>query len=305
VLLLETGNVTIEGPDLSGKTTLYNEIHRETGFQWNIQDRSTLSMLVYARLYNRDVPKWRRKLRSELSNLNNRLILLRPSWNTVVQRYHHRGDEIQDRDSLERVYKLFQEEGDNILSLPTVIVPNLSGASSEEITHECCDSLRRLENVTPHRLGELVRDFVECSSSDEVSPIQFTVSDQWPFHLADRGIMSDPEEADYYDKIMVGVLDNIDRELRGENEYNKPQDLTTRRFIFTQDSCISLIHTMFRNSILNVHAVCRSSDVVNTFTSDVRYLHYLSTVIHKKLNLEETVPMHLHVRMHSAHVVER
>ncbi|MDP6704623.1 MAG: hypothetical protein QF775_04010, partial [archaeon] len=75
--------------------------------------------------------------------------------------------------------------------------------------------------------------------------------------------------------IRAGVgLDNIDMERRGENEYNRPQNLTTRRFIFTQDSCISLIHTLFRDNILNVHAVCRSSDVVNTFTSDVRYLHY-------------------------------
>ena len=106
-MILETKNVVIEGPDLAGKTTLYEEIHKMSGYKWNIQDRSTLSMLVYARLYNRDVSKWRRKLWREVSNLNNRLILLRPSWSTLVRRYHDRGDEIQDLVSLRKVHDIF------------------------------------------------------------------------------------------------------------------------------------------------------------------------------------------------------
>jgi hypothetical protein len=302
-VLLETDNVTIEGPDLAGKTTLYNKIHKMSGFQWNIQDRSTLSMLVYARLYNRDNSKWRRKLWNELANLNNRIILLRPSWDTLVRRYDQRGDEIQDMASLERVSCLFQEEGDRIARLPNVITP-CEETPWEEIAQECCDDLWNLENITPTQLGEMVRNFVLESPTDEVSPIQFTVTDQWPFQLADPSIMNDPNETKYYNNIIDGVMSNIDRELMGDNEYGAPQDFTTRRFIFTQDSCISLIHTMFRHGVLNVHAVCRSSDVVKTFTSDVRFLHYLSAAIHMKLKLLSSVPVRLNVRMHSAHVVK-
>ena len=302
-MLLETDNVIIEGPDLAGKTTLYNEIHKMSGYQWNIQDRSTLSMLVYARLYNRDDSKWRRKLWSELANLNNRFILLRPSWDTLVRRYEKRGDEIQDLASLERVNCLFREEGDRIAQLPNVITP-CEETPWEEIAQECCDDLWNLENINPQYLGDIVRDFVLESPTDEVSPIQFTVTDQWPFRMADPDVMNDPDESDYYANIHRGVMTNIDRELSGDNEYSVPQDLTTRRFIFTQDSCISLIHTMFRSGVLNVHAICRSSDVVNTFTSDVKFLHYLSTAIHTKLKLLSSVPIRLNVRMHSAHVVK-
>ena len=48
--------VTLEGVDLSGKTTLYNNIHKKTGYKWNIQDRSELSMLCNAKYYKRNLP---------------------------------------------------------------------------------------------------------------------------------------------------------------------------------------------------------------------------------------------------------
>ena len=47
-------NINIEGSDCSGKTTLFNQLHRETNFKYNIQDRSCMSMYVYSKLYERD-----------------------------------------------------------------------------------------------------------------------------------------------------------------------------------------------------------------------------------------------------------
>jgi hypothetical protein len=301
--LFETDNVILEGPDLAGKTTLYNEIHSATDYKWNIHDRSALSMLVYARLYNRDISKWRRKLWSELSNLNNRIVLLRPSWDTLVRRYEQRGDDIQDLTSLKRVYRIFQEEGDELLGLPTVVSPP-EDLKWDKLTSYCCSELDGLETVLPTQVGQIVKNFVEASPTDEVTPLQFTLTDQWPFPLADPNIMNDPDESKYYNNIASGVMSNIEREQSGDNEYSIPQDLSTRRFIFTQDTCISLVHTMFRDGVLNVYTVCRSSDVVNTFASDVRFLHYLSAMIHMKLSLSSSIPIRLHVRMHSAHVVK-
>ena len=51
--MLKINTVTIEGPDLSGKSTLYEALHEVTNFRWNIQDRSEFSMLCYAILYGR------------------------------------------------------------------------------------------------------------------------------------------------------------------------------------------------------------------------------------------------------------
>ena len=43
--------IIIEGPDLAGKTTLYDKMHKISKYRWNIQDRSALSMLIYAKMY--------------------------------------------------------------------------------------------------------------------------------------------------------------------------------------------------------------------------------------------------------------
>ncbi len=113
-MLFDTHNLTLEGPDLSGKTTVYNLLHKKTGFSRNIQDRSCLSMLCYAILYDRDVTKWRKNLSRELSNLNNRTIILLPDFSTLADRYHTRGDEIQNLDSLEELYCIFSQEAKRI-----------------------------------------------------------------------------------------------------------------------------------------------------------------------------------------------
>ena len=105
-----TFQLILEGPDLVGKTTLYNKIHAMNGFKWNIQDRSTLSMLCYARLYGRDVELYRSRLDNELNNLNNRMIILLPPFEILEERYHQRGDEIQDLTSLKKLYEIFSEE---------------------------------------------------------------------------------------------------------------------------------------------------------------------------------------------------
>ena len=59
--------IVIEGPDLSGKTTLYQNLHDMTNYRWNIQDRSALSMLTHAKQYGRNEFSHIEQLRSETS----------------------------------------------------------------------------------------------------------------------------------------------------------------------------------------------------------------------------------------------
>jgi hypothetical protein len=300
----ETRNVTIEGPDLSGKTSLYNKMHQMSNFGWNIQDRSVLSMIVYARLYNRDVSKWRRKLWKELNDLNNRVVILMPSWDIIEHRYNVRGDEIQNLSSLKSLYDIFYEEVQKIKSLPTVIVPN-PDMSLTDIANFCIDSLKKLESVSPMGLSDIILSHVENSKKKELSPLTFTICGGEDFLKMSSDIMKDLHEGAYYSRILKGVLDNIDLERRGDNEYRRVQDVTqTRRFIFTQSSCVSLIHTMFREGVLNVHVVCRSSDVRNTFAKDLEFLCYLSAKVHNHLWLGESVPIRINVTLNSAHVVD-
>ena len=72
MLRFPTNYLILEGPDLSGKTTFYANLHRASGYKWNIQDRSCMSMLIHARQYGRDSAVYEENFKLELLNLNNR-----------------------------------------------------------------------------------------------------------------------------------------------------------------------------------------------------------------------------------------
>ena len=119
-------------------------------------------------------------------------------------------------------------------------------------------------------------------------------------------IMLDENENEYYESILKNVIKNIDMEVSGSNEYNIEQNpLSTRRFIHTEPTCISLFHTMNRKNRLDFYAVCRSSNTVKTFPSDLHFLVYLSQDVIHYLDLDKKTEINLNVTMHSAHIIEK
>ena len=305
--MIKINNITIEGPDLSGKTTLYNMLHEKTGYRWNIQDRSQLSMICYARQYDRGanvVGLWRDRLDEFLHDLNNRLIILLPNLSVINKRYEVRGDEIQDLDSLYSLYEIFTDEVKRIENFPNVLV--LRGDGSEDLTTKCLAFCVPAEHYKPWEVSSEIVQAVNSSISKEISPLKFTLTIDSPDELLeDSDIMQHPAEEVYYANILHKVLKNIQDENAGKNEYNTPQStFLTRRYIFTQESCISLIHTMVRGTLMEMHVVCRSSDVVKTFPYDLRFLAYLFGRVHKKLDVVGIENFKMRVTLNSAHVIE-
>ena len=302
--MIDLHTVTIEGPDLSGKTTLYNNLHTRSKFTWNIQDRGELSMLCYARLYNRDtVDDWRAKLHSHLNNLNNHIIILLPNWDVLQGRYQRRGDEIQDLTSLSKLHAIFCEEAQLLQNLTTVTVLD-EIRDPDEMTNICLIELGDRVSMDIWGVGDSVYKHVLGSGDNERSPVRFVLTTDGTFPGADVGIMSHPPETEYYCKILSGVINNIVLEMSGVNEQNIRQvPDTTRRFIFTQNSCISLIHTMIRGDNLRVSAFCRSSDVEKTFGYDLAFLYYLMSEVHARLELASNIKCSLEVTLNSAHII--
>ena len=54
MITFPTENLFIEGPDLSGKTTLIKNIHNKTDYRWHITDRSKISRMIFAEMFNRE-----------------------------------------------------------------------------------------------------------------------------------------------------------------------------------------------------------------------------------------------------------
>lgn len=305
--MLKINNITIEGPDLSGKTTLYNMLHEKTAYRWNIQDRSQLSMICYARQYSRGpeiVSLWRERLDEFLYDLNNRLIILLPSLSVINKRYEIRGDEIQDRDSLYSLYEIFTDEVKRIEDFPNVLV--LRGDGSDDLTSKCLAWCIPTENYEIERVSDEIIQSVNQVPGKEITPLKFSLTLSNPEELLEAAsVMNFPDEEVYYANILHKVLKNIQDENTGKNEYNVPQaTFTTRRYIFTQDSCISLIHTMVRGTTMEMNIVCRSSDVVKTFPYDLKFLTYLFGRVYRKLGLTTIENFKMRVTLNSAHMIE-
>ena len=302
--MIDLHTVTIEGPDLSGKTTLYNKLHARSKFAWNIQDRGELSMLCYARLYNRDtVADWRRKLHRHLDDLNNHVIILLPNWDVLEERYRLRGDEIQDLTSLSQLHAIFCEEAQMLQNLTTVSVYD-EVRNPSDLADDCLADLGKRVSMDIWGVGDSIYKHVLGSGDNERSPVQFVLTADGTFPGADASIMSHPPETEYYCKILSGVINNIVLEVNGVNNQSIRQaPETTRRFIFTQDSCISLIHTMLRDEDLRVSVFCRSSDVEKTFGYDLAFLYYMMSEVHARLELPASTKCRLEVTLNSAHII--
>jgi len=310
--MLLVRNVVLEGPDCSGKSTLYSNIHRATGFRWNMHDRSHLSALCYARQFGRGearVDHWRRELDSFLLDLNNRLVVLLPAFQVIAQRLEERGDDVQDIESLRVLHGIFEEETARIDTRPNVLVVR-DALEAVELSSRCVQWLIRPDHLNLIGVAAEIRRLAESVPDREARGCRFQLSvDPSDFSIADAAPMRHGPEEVYYSRILASVLQNIEDELAGRNEYCAKQDpYRTRRFIFTQDSCISLVHTMLRGSEINMRVYCRSSNVEDTFHHDLQFIYYLYSRVYSRLagRLGWSKPARgvftINVEMGSAHI---
>lgn len=271
----KTEKLVLEGPDLTGKTSLYNEIHRKTNFSWNVQDRSCLSMVCYARQFNRSTEFLRRSLYKEVSNLNNRIVILLPCFEVIKNRYNSRGDEVQDLTSLQDLYKIFKEEVDKIRGLPNVLVIK-DEISTSNIADSVIGWINSFEECSSFFVGDTIRTFVEESSGDE-HVVSLECSGVTKQNYSNK-ILDDPLEGDYYKNIEKDFCEIISKELSGLNEYNKPQNMRSRRFYYASRSCISSLHAKPRGRLLELICTFRSTDAQKNASIDFQFLEYL---VHK------------------------
>lgn len=292
--------VILEGPDCSGKSSLYSTLNKATQYKRNIKDRSFLSTLCYARLYERDaVTELRESLYEELCDMNNYLIVLLPSSETLVQRLLHRGDDFQNIESLARLRTIYEEEVSRIDRLPNVLLVK-EDLDISALTEKCHKNLLQYEQLTPAVLGSLTRMWTKLSTNNEVQArVRFILDPSY----SDNNVMQVEHEWEYYESILSQCNEVIKKEIAGENPYGAPQDLTSRRFYYSSETCISSIHFMNRADKLKVFVTLRSTDSVKNGSVDLRYLCHLSAEV-ARTNKWNPSQIQLFVNYNSLHVRE-
>jgi len=268
--------IIVEGPDCAGKTSFCASLNKAAGFVRNIRDRSYLSTLCYARLYDRPcVDQLRNDLREELCDANNYLVILMPPRNVILDRLRSRGDEYQNDISIMKLYSIFAEEVEKISGLPNVLVIKTE-MSSQELASLAAKNIAVYENFTPGLVGSLMRMWTEVSDNEE---IQFKLRLNVPIDHRDDEVMEDPHEKEYYSDILKTCSSIVDAEIAGRNPYGTPQGLDSRRFYYSSNTCISSIHFLPRGGKLKVICALRSTDSVKNGAIDLRFLAHLSAEI--------------------------
>ena len=295
--------ITLEGPDLSGKTTLYQKLHEKSGYFWNIQDRSSLSMIVYARLYGRSDYFHVESLKRELSNLNNIMILLLPDWSVIAERFQKRGDEIQNLVSLKKVYDLFSEAADEFENYPNVIL--IKTEVDDSMVSYIIHNLRsRFEDKPYHEYADFFK--IAAASSDNLEKVGLNLVhyDDGMFNDVSEEMLRYEKEKVYYDKIRRKLLNKIDNELAGANEYGREETHESRRFIYTDDSCLSLCHFMLRNEFLYGEFYLRSSETKETLQYDMNFIKSLTRDVFSKLSEFSNIKMcKISLKIGSGHII--
>lgn len=291
-------NINIEGPDCSGKTTLYNRLHKKTNFKYNIQDRSCMSMFVYAKLYERKEDSlWFDKILDDLKRLDTLYILLLPSEETILNRLEKRGDEFQDKDSILKVRSYFR----NIAKTGFGSYPNVLVLEGDDLEANIKTSLEFIDTLNEMPGQELIKSLVFNSGRNELIDVQ--CKEEVDRKHLDLTVLDFPQEKKYYEKIEFEFFNKIFREFTGLNERNQSQKHDSRRFVYADESCISMIHVLWRQNKLNVSAKLRSSNVSKTLWADYEFLKILSVKTAKEMSLPEDCVINLTVNIRSAHIV--
>jgi thymidylate kinase len=288
--------VLFEGPDCAGKTSAYREVHRHTKFRWNIHDRSTLSMLCYAIQYGRDPEVWRRLLHEELSDLNNVMIVFLPPLRVILERLNQRGDEFQTVDSIAKLYQLFEDEAEKIKNYPNVIIYRTVTRDYRQVT----DLLLDYEKQTYDKLGNVIEEHVSAGGNEQIN-LRMSWSDN-DFNQIDETRLSFEKEVKYYNDTKLAFIKKIRNELDGLNEYRKIQTHESRRFVLTQDTCISFVQALVREGQLHMNIVCRSSEVAETFKHDIHFLGDLGRIAKTEIGVFID-KVHYTVTLGSAHIL--
>jgi thymidylate kinase len=311
---LEVLKVCIDGSDCSGKTSLWNKIHKISHYRWKLEDRSFVTMVVYARLHGRKkLNDYRRQLVEDLSNLNNKYILMNPSWKTIESRYLERGDDLHDIDALRKIHAIYAEEIEKISNLPNVLV--LNGEDDiNDLALKAHMWLQNQENVSIADAVSLIQRHVSGIGTGEVSPLRFSLIDDGNYSEDDAKILDyeyvrqnfdkiKPATVEEFNKMVNTFMNTIDKEVRGDNIYGAPQSLSSRRFIFHQEACVSFVQALYRDDMLKFHVMCRSSHVIDVFPADIRLLYHMCHRAHKSLNLPKGTRAQLNFTLNSAHLV--
>ena len=287
---LATRQVVLEGCDLSGKTTFYHNFHKATNFGYDVRDRGLISRAVYPRVFGRDDSHEKGELNRFLDDLNNVVVLLAPSWNTVSARFASRGDDMHNLDTLQKTWSEFNSHALALQDHPSVIVCR-ENPDAETVR----DVIASRECVSSRLLSEYVQKSLAATGRNESLDTQFEVILSPHDDPGLRAMLVTGEE-EYYSQIYRDLVDRISHEM------SDGQTQTSRRFVASNASCISYVRFIHRDTHDVLDVVCRSTNVPKNLMIDLDALIHLGFRAQSRAGLDNR-DIKMRIRLNCAHIV--
>ena len=185
--------------------------------------------------------------------------------------------------SLQHVYDLFKLKLEDLQDYPNI--RDFSSQPQDSLTSCVIEAIEKTEKMSLSEISDYVHSFSKSQPGGEAIALKFNIVDDGSFEEAAEDILSHEEETEYYNRILSAMLEKISDEFAGKNEYDKPQTVFSRRFIHTENTCISMIHALYRENLLEMTFNVRSTNVEKTFPYDLEFAYFLSSKVYQTLGL--------------------
>tara|TARA_R110000744_G_scaffold3594_2_gene13552 strand:+ start:15398 stop:16372 length:975 start_codon:yes stop_codon:yes gene_type:complete len=271
--------LVFEGPDCAGKTTQYQKVWENiqsgNDFDVLLNDRGLMSIMAYGMLHNRFDNNEERE-QEFISYLNDNIVFYFDiSEAELHKRYSKRGDEFQTWSAIKHVAEIYKD-----LSIRFAKHRNfwiIDGEDEPGHIAKRINGIIEMYNeflLSPeHQMGTAITALQEFGSEhmgtkelvNYKMDLDMTCSDveQWSSKDLFAGLenINDYQqlEIDSYKFQLAKFTKKLESELSGY--YGKKEGSLSRRFVFTDDECLSYVHILLRGSTLNVNVNFRSSNI--------------------------------------------
>ena len=198
------------------------------------------------------------------------------------------------------MHKLFSDAAEEFKNYPNVIV--IRNKDTLSYVDSVIRKIITSEMTRIFDLWEPVYEIARSSKNCESHNSQITFYDDCEFKDIDMKVLEYEPEKEYYSLIKEKILTKIQDELKGKNEYDRKEDISSRRFVYADTTCISFAQFMIRNEVLDCHFVLRSSNTKDTLKYDIQFLYILCKCVKDLLNINP-VACRIRVNFNSPHVI--
>ena len=271
--------IVFEGPDCSGKTTQYQKIWKkvqsDNDFDVLLNDRGLLSILVYGKLNGR-FDNIKEREQEFISYLNDNIVFYFDiGEDELFKRYSDRGDEFQDWFTIHNASKVYREYSLRFAHHRNFWIIKASW-TPERIGEKICSALDMYKDFLlkpDHQIGTAMTALENFGSDFNNTKelinykMDFDLNNSEIDKWADKDLYQGLEnvndypqlEIDSYKFQLAKFKKKIESELSGY--YGKKENKFSRRFVFTDDECLSYVHILNRNDMLYVNVNFRSSNI--------------------------------------------